>query len=350
MRFNRKLSPAAWMLINSGSIVLVLTVLYLLTAWVTHSEFHILPLVITDIGVFILSFFIYRFILERFIYNRIRLIYKTIHTMKAPKGSRIGLDMNRDIISEMKEEVAAWQKEHKNELEEMKKLEGYRREFIGNVTHELKTPLFNIQGYILTLIDGAMSDPMINKEYLLRTEKNIERMIAVVEDLEVISRLETGELELDLMAVDIVALAKDVIDLLEPKSKKKGIQVFFREEYLKPIYIKADKERIRQVLINLIDNSIKYGKENGKTKVSFFDMDENILVEITDDGIGIEAKDLPRLFERFFRVDKSRSREQGGSGLGLAIVKHILEAHDQTINVRSTPGVGTTFAFTLKKE
>ena len=349
MKSDRKLSPVAWMLINSASIVVVLSGLYLVTAWLTHSEFHFLPLIITDIGVFFISFFIYRFILERFIYNRIRLIYKTIHTLKAPKGSRIELDLNKDIISEMREEVAAWEKEHRSELEELKKLENYRREFIGNVSHELKTPLFNIQGYILTLIDGAMNDPVINKEYLLRTEKNIERMIAVVEDLEVISRLETGEFELDTSVIDIVALAKEVMDLLETKSKKKGIRLFFREEYSKPVFVKADKERIRQVLINLIDNSIKYGNENGKTKVSFFDMDENILVEITDDGIGIEPKDLPRIFERFFRVDKSRSRDQGGSGLGLAIVKHILEAHQQTIHVRSTPGVGTTFAFTLKK-
>jgi two-component system, OmpR family, phosphate regulon sensor histidine kinase PhoR len=349
MRSDRKLSPVAWMLINSASIVVVLSALYLLTAWLTHSEFHFLPLIITDIGVFFISFFIYRLILERFIYNRIRLIYKTIHTMKAPKGSRIELDLKKDIITEMNEEVAEWAKEHTSELEELKKLENYRREFIGNVSHELKTPLFNIQGYILTLIGGAMNDPVINKEYLLRTEKNIERMISVVEDLEVISRLETGEFEIDISVIDIVVLAKEVIDLLDTKSKKKGIRVFFREEYSKPIYVKADKERIRQVLINLVDNSIKYGKEKGKTKMSFFDMDENILVEVSDDGIGIESKDLPRIFERFYRVDKSRSREQGGSGLGLAIVKHILEAHQQTINVRSSPGVGTTFAFTLKK-
>ena len=349
MKFKKNISPATWILISSASIVLVLSALYLVTAWLTQSEFHILPLIIADIGVFFISFFIYRFVLERFIYNRIRLIYKTIHTMKSPRGPRTGLNMNKDIISEMKDEVAEWEKKHRSELEEMKELENYRREFLGNVSHELKTPLFNIQGYILTLIEGAMKDPVINKEYLLRTEKNIERMIAVVEDLEVISRLETGELELDMTHVDIAALSRDVIELLEIKSKKKGIHVFFREDYARPVYVMADKERIRQVLINLIDNSIKYGIVNGKTKVSFFDMDENILVEITDNGIGIEPKDLPRIFERFFRVDKSRSREQGGSGLGLAIVKHILEAHDQTIHVRSTPKVGTTFAFTLKK-
>ena len=336
------------MLINSASIVLLLSFLYSLSALILHNEIQVLPLLITDVGVFLLSFFIYRYILEKFIYHRIRLIYKTIHTMKSMKGAKPGIDLTEDIIGKMNIEVEAWAKDRKTEIDELKKLEAYRREFIGNVSHELKTPLFNIQGYVLTLIDGAMNDTVINKEYLLRSEKNIERMISIVEDLEAISRLESGELILDFTNCDIVSLSKDVVDLLEIKAKKKGIQLFFREPYPSPIMVRIDKERIRQVLINLIDNSIKYGTENGKTKISFFDMDENILVEISDDGIGIEAKDIPRLFERFFRIDKSRSREQGGSGLGLAIVKHILEAHQQTINVRSKPGVGTTFAFTLK--
>jgi two-component system, OmpR family, phosphate regulon sensor histidine kinase PhoR len=349
MKFKRNYTPNSWMLINSAFIVILLTFLYTISALIFHNEIQILPLLITDAGVFLLSFIIYRYILEKFIYSRIRLIYKTIHTMKSMKGVKNGIDLDKDIISDMNAEVEEWARDRKNEIEELKKLEVYRREFIGNVSHELKTPLFNIQGYILTLIDGALNDPLINREYLIRTEKNIERMISIVEDLEVISRLESGELVLDITNTDIVSLAREVMDLLEIKAKKKGIQLFLREQYWNPILVHADKERIRQVLINLIDNSIKYGNENGKTKVSFFDMDEYILAEITDDGIGIEMKDLPRLFERFFRVDKSRSREQGGSGLGLAIVKHIIEAHDQTINVRSTQGVGTTFAFTLKK-
>ncbi len=259
------------------------------------------------------------------------------------------LSLNSDIISKVNEEVTEWAKDRREEIEELKKLEAYRREFLGNVSHELKTPLFNIQGYILTLLDGGLDDPSINKEYLERTGKNIERMISIVEDLEVISRFETGELKLDIINFDVVSLASDVIELLEVKAKKKNIRMSVARELEKPLFVKADKERIRQVLINLLDNSIKYGTENGKTKVSFFDMDENILIEVTDNGIGVDSKDISRLFERFFRVDKSRSREQGGSGLGLAIVKHIIEAHKQTINVRSTIGVGTTFAFTLQK-
>ena len=350
MKFKKNLSPNTWILINSASIVIVLTVLYSLSALILHNKIQIFPLLIADTGVFLLSFFIYRYILENFIYNRIKLIYKTIHTLKSPKGKNgLDLDLKKDIIGDVNYEVMTWAQDRKNEIEELKKLEIYRREFIGNVSHELKTPLFNIQGYILTLLDGALKDPVINREYLLRSEKNIERMISIVQDLEVISRLESGEIKLDVAHINIVDLTKEVFDLLEIRAKRKEIYLKFREEYSKPIYIEADKERIRQVLINLIDNSIKYGKEKGRTKISFYDMDENLLIEISDDGIGMEPKDLPRVFERFFRVDKSRSREQGGSGLGLAIVKHIVEAHHQTINVRSQPGVGTTFSFTLKK-
>jgi two-component system phosphate regulon sensor histidine kinase PhoR len=259
------------------------------------------------------------------------------------------LTLDKDIISKVNEEVTEWAQDRRQEIEELKKLEAYRREFIGNVSHELKTPLFNIQGYILTLLDGGLDDPTINKEYLERSSKNIERMISIVEDLEVISRFETGEMKLDMINFDIVELSTDVIELLEVKAKKKNIRLNLAREYEKPLFVNADKERIRQVLINLVDNSIKYGTDGGKTKVGFFDMDENILIEVTDNGLGVDSKDIPRLFERFFRVDKSRSREQGGSGLGLAIVKHIIEAHHQTINVRSTIGVGTTFAFTLQK-
>jgi two-component system phosphate regulon sensor histidine kinase PhoR len=350
MKPDRNISPNTWMLINSVAIVIVLSFLYVGSALVMQESILWIPLLIADAGVFLLSYFIYRYILEKFIYDKIKLIYKTIHTLKSKISIKeMDLSLNSDIISKVNEEVTEWAKDRREEIEELKKLEAYRREFLGNVSHELKTPLFNIQGYILTLLDGGLDDPSINKEYLERTGKNIERMISIVEDLEVISRFETGELKLDIINFDIVSLASDVIELLEVKAKKKNIRMSVARELEKPLFVRADKERIRQVLINLLDNSIKYGTENGKTKVSFFDMDENILIEVTDNGIGVDSKDISRLFERFFRVDKSRSREQGGSGLGLAIVKHIIEAHQQTINVRSTIGVGTTFAFTLQK-
>ena len=351
MKPDQNISPNAWMLINSTAIVLVLSLLYIGTALVMQERILWIPLFITDSGVFLLSYFIYRYILEKFIYDKIKLIYKTIHTLKSKISFKkeMDLSLNQDIISKVNQEVTEWAQDRRQEIEELKKLEAYRREFLGNVSHELKTPLFNIQGYILTLLDGGLNDPLINNEYLERSGKNIERMISIVEDLEVISRFETGELKLDIINFDIVALAADVIELLEVKAKKKNIRISITRELDRPLMVKADKERIRQVLINLLDNSIKYGTENGKTRVSFFDMDENLLIEVTDNGIGVDSKDISRLFERFFRVDKSRSREQGGSGLGLAIVKHIIEAHQQTINVRSTIGVGTTFAFTLQK-
>lgn len=311
------------------------------------------PALLLVIGINSLSlgvaFFLFRFTLEKFIYEKIKIIYKTIRNLKLPKDADRTAIMGSSL-DKVNQEVIEWGETKKKEIEELKKMAGYRREFLGNVSHELKTPIFNIQGYVLTLLDGGLEDPSINKEYLFRTEKSINRMIAIVEDLETISHLESSELQLKESRFDITLLTREVIEFLEIKSKKLNTSFIFGGNYDKPIFVKADKERIRQVLINLIDNSIKYGNpENGKTKISFFDMDENTLIEVTDDGNGIEASDIPRVFERFYRTDKGRSREQGGSGLGLAIVKHIIEAHNQTINVRSTMGVGTTFAFTLKK-
>ena len=255
---------------------------------------------------------------------------------------------NGNEIENLDLEILAWADDRKNEIERLKKLEVYRKEFLGNVSHELKTPVFNIQGYVLTLLDGGLEDPSINRNYLTRAEKSVDRMITIIDDLEAISQLETGELQLEPERFDIGTLAKDVVDAQEMKSTAKGIMLTLPEE-VKSFYVLADRFRIRQVIVNLIVNSIKYGKEYGETQIRFYDIGENISVEIADNGIGIPAEHLPRLFERFYRVDKSRSREQGGTGLGLAIVKHIIEAHNQTIKVSSTEGAGTTFSFTLKK-
>ncbi|PKP50749.1 MAG: two-component sensor histidine kinase [Bacteroidetes bacterium HGW-Bacteroidetes-11] len=300
-------------------------------------------------AMFLLTYYLFRYTLEKFIYEKIRIIYKTIRNKKSVRGSEQP-EIKGKTIENVYEEVVDWGNKKSMEIEELKEMAKYRREFLGNVSHELKTPIFNIQGYVLTLLDGGLDDPSINKEYLMRTEKSINRMIAIVEDLETISSLESSELKLNLKKTDILALTREVVEFLEIKARKRSNNITFGDNYDKPVYVMADKERIRQVLINLIDNSIKYGnQENGKTQISFFDMDENILVEVTDNGNGIDQADLKRIFERFYRTDKGRSREQGGSGLGLAIVKHIIEAHEQAINVRSTSGVGTTFAFTLRK-
>jgi len=299
----------------------------------------------------IIQYLILRYALERFIYDRIKLVYKAIHKQKLNKDDKKGqiTNIHGDIIGKVNEEVENWANDRKEEIDELKKMEVYRREFLGNVSHELKTPLFNMQGFILTLMDGGIHDPKVNVDFLEKSQKNIERMITIVEDLEVISRLETGEATPMLSNFSITALARDVMEFLEPKATERNIKLLFAAEYNDNMMVRADKEKIRTVLTNLMLNSIKYGKDGGRTKVSFYDMDENYLIEISDNGVGIEENHISRLFERFYRVDKHRSRAEGGSGLGLAIVKHIIEAHDQTINVRSAPGIGSTFSFTLKK-
>lgn len=298
---------------------------------------------------FAISFFLIKTYVKNYIYRKIRVIYKTIHQFKKSSLEKNRPALGRDAIESVNQEVARWQKDTHQQIEDLKLRAQYRREFIGNVSHELKTPVFNIQGYILTLLDGAVDDPAINRRYLERTETSINRLISIIDDLEDISQLESGALSLKEDKFNVVDLAREVLEQSEMKAGKRDIKLFLRKKYDKAINVKADRNRIRQVFGNLIENSIKYGKDGGSTKISFFDMHDHILCEVTDDGPGISEESLPRVFERFFRTDKARSREQGGSGLGLAIVKHIIEAHEQTINVRSKVNVGTTFAFTLKK-
>lgn len=234
-------------------------------------------------------------------------------------------------------------------IAEMQKTDNYRREFLSNVSHELKTPLFTVQGYVLTLIDGGIDDPMVNSYYLKRAAKNIERLISIVEDLESISRLESGELVLERRIFDLRELIRDTIESIELVASEKKINVILEDALSEQVYVNADKDMIRQVLVNLLVNSIKYGHENGSTVVGMSEDRGRVVVEIKDNGIGIEEKHLPRLFERFYRVDKGRSRDEGGTGLGLSIVKHIVEAHDESVLVESAPGEGTTFRFTLAK-
>jgi two-component system phosphate regulon sensor histidine kinase PhoR len=300
--------------------------------------------------VFSASYFLFRYSIEVFIYRKIKLVYKNIHSLKVRKlDPRIG-DINMlDPINEMEKEVRDWAEDKSSEIEQLRTMEKYRKEFLGNVSHELKTPIFNIQGYINTLIDGAWEDQEVLIHFLKKAAKSTDRIASLVEDLEAISQLESGFLTMEVEIFDVNDLIRDIFDSLDFRAAEKNITLDFKEGCDIPFIVEADKDRIRQVVINLIVNSIKYGKEDGHTLIGLYDMDENILVEVTDNGIGIEEDHLPRLFERFYRVDKSRSRDEGGTGLGLSIVKHIIEAHDQTINVRSTKGVGTTFAFTLKK-
>lgn len=348
----RNITPRQLAFYVSLVIALVTAVGLLLVLQFTSGTMRYLAPVFLVLLTGLAGFLAVRYALERFIYRKIKLIYKTIHQLKVPTQNeelRRRIRESSDVITDVDDDVLEWAQRRRDEIDELKKMEEYRRDFIGNLSHELKTPIFNIQGYITTLVDGGKDDPEILEKYLLNTEKNVERMISLVEDLDTIHKLESGRIQMDFEKFDVVALSREVADMLEMKAHQRRVSLIYKEDYRNPIWVYADKNSIKQVFTNLIVNSIVYGNEGGHTKLSFYDMDENILVEVADDGPGIDEKHLPRLFERFYRVDKSRSRHQGGTGLGLSIVKHIMEAHHQTINVRSTLGRGSTFSFTLRK-
>ncbi|WP_443937324.1 sensor histidine kinase [Pedobacter sp. MW01-1-1] len=300
---------------------------------------------------FMCSFLVFYYLLEKYIYTKIKLIYKLIHNLKLGKDLKdaLGEYVSSDPINDVEQEVKEWAGAKKKEIDMLKKQEQFRREFLSNVSHEFKTPLFAIQGYIETLQDCLVDDPDQAVLFLKKAEKNVERLSYLIGDLDAISKLETGEAPINYQKFDFVLLAKEVMENLEDRAQAKNIKLFFKDKYNTATMVLADREKIGQVLINLIENSIKYGLENGETAIKIFELHDQFLIEVTDNGIGIEEKHLLRLFERFYRIDTHRAREVGGTGLGLAIVKHILEAQQQTISVRSTPGIGTTFAFTLQK-
>jgi two-component system phosphate regulon sensor histidine kinase PhoR len=343
-------NPLKLALFLSATLSLLSGIVYSLAALAAASRLHWFALLIAAAILFIIQYLLIRYFLLVFIYEKIKLVYKTIQNLKLTKEEkREGfLFPKGSVIETVNEDVARWASAHRREMDELRKLEEYRRDFLANVSHELKTPLFNIQGFTLTLLEGGLGDNRINVDYLRKVQKNTDRMITIVTDLEVISRLESGEAKPDIVRFDLVALVRDVFDFLDHNARASEIKLVLANENYPPHYVNADREQIRQVLVNLVDNSIKYGRAQGRTKVSLYDMGENLLVEVSDNGIGIEDEHLPHLFERFYRVDRHRSRSGGGSGLGLAIVKHIMEAHQQTINVRSAPNVGSTFSFTLE--
>ncbi|WP_396212848.1 sensor histidine kinase [Flavobacterium sp.] len=298
------------------------------------------------VSIAIFSFFVLQYRVEHFIYRRVKKIYDDVSLLDSTtlRSQSITTDM-----ATLTKEVKKFATDKKLEIENLKVREEYRREFMGNVSHELKTPLFTVQGYISTLVDGV-KDKEQRKKYLQRAEKGVERLIYIVEDLDMISKLEMGDLNLDFSEFNIVELIQNVFDLLEMQADKKSIILMFDRKYNKSINVFGDQEKIQQVLTNLIVNSIKYGKENGTTEVTIEDLVKNkIIVRVRDNGEGIEQHHISRLFERFFRVDKSGSRSEGGSGLGLSIVKHIIEGHKEKIYVESEFGKGSEFSFTLEK-
>ncbi len=302
------------------------------------------------VGIFVALALFSLYIIKSYVAYKLKPIYsmvlsRDVHT------TEIVDEMKDKHVEKISEELTAWADDNDKEIARLKQTEVFRKQYLGNVAHELKTPIFNIQGYISTLLDGGLEDELINRKYLERAEKSIDRLINIVNDLDTISKLENDMNRLKSDRFDIAALAKEIADQLEMEAAKRKIRISVKgaDSLPSPFWVTADKHYVGQVLVNLIINSIHYGKEGGSTRIKFRDMMDKILIEVEDTGVGIGKEDIPRVFERFYRVDKGRSREQGGTGLGLAIVKHIVEAHGERITVRSELGVGTTFAFPLKK-
>jgi two-component system phosphate regulon sensor histidine kinase PhoR len=339
------------LLTGSGVSVVMATVLTAtvrLLFFVTGFSFEWIYYLLFFTIVFVVSVVTSKYLHARYVRESLQDIY---HQIQELRGTKVVRPAPSDSVPALYAEISRilndWNKESRSEIDQMKQVETYRRDFLSNVSHELKTPIFSVQGFVHTLIDGGIDDPDINMHYLSKASKGIDRLIHIVEDLESISRLEAGELILDKRTFDILELVSDVFDSLALQAREKLVSFQSSSSTGERLYVYADKDLIRQVLVNLIVNSVKYGVKGGATIVSVSPVGEKVVVEVSDNGIGIEKRHLPRLFERFYRVDKSRSREQGGTGLGLAIVKHILEAHNESISVDSEPGKGTIFVFSL---
>lgn len=339
-------SPAQIILITSfgvSAISIVVGLLFLFKILPLNFVGIVLAAIIIGTSAYVLNYIS----VKLFLYNRIKVIYRAIRRRKSETDQKMDIDMSKDLLAEVTRETESFVADRNLEITQLRQQEQFRREFLGNLAHELKTPVFSVQGYIMTLLEGGLEDANVNIKFLERAAKSVDRITTLLEDLDQITQMEVDKIQLHEVRFDIVKLVNDVFELLDSVAKEKNIRVKL-DKYYEPIFVIADKSKIEQVLINLIKNSIAYGNENGKTEVRFSALDSSVLVEVTDNGPGIEPQELPRLFERFYRIEKSRNRNEGGAGLGLAIVRTILEAHNQTINVRSSVGVGTTFSFTLK--
>ena len=331
---------------SSLAITILLTAVFLGFQW-DAGNFDWIHLLLFVLLCFVICFGIIQIRVERFIYRRIKKIYDDVSLLESTSFS------SKPVTTDMRtlvQEIEKFAEGKKIEIDTLKIREEYRKDFLGNVSHELKTPLFTVQGYILTLLDGAMKDKKLRKKYLQRASKGVERLIYIVKDLDLITKLEAGELKLEREDFDIIELIQNTFDLLEMKAARKEISLTFDMEYPNPIYVNGDRDKIQQVISNLLVNSIKYGLPKGTTEVSVENLIKNkVIVRVTDNGGGIPKQHIPRLFERFYRVDQSGSRAEGGSGLGLSIVKHIVEAHGEKIYVESEVDVGSEFSFTLEK-
>lgn len=345
-----KRTPKGVALISSALITGLLAVNYFLLVYFLDKEFEWLWLLLFVALCGTITYFIVFYFIEKFLYSKVKIIYKTIHSLKTTTGDiKPSIRMSTDVLGLVNQQVADWAEEKIREVKELKATDNFRKEFIGNLAHELKTPIFNIQGYVDTLLESELEDPDLTRKFLQKAASNCDRISDLIADLDQISRIESEGLILQKTKFDIVDLARRMMDSLDRQAREKNITLRLKNPNEKPIWVEADEKKIQQVFTNLLVNSINYGKEGGETRIRFYDMDDNILIEVADNGLGIAKEHLSRIFERFYRVDKSRSRNEGGSGLGLAICKHIIEAHKQTISVRSSESVGSTFAFTLKK-
>jgi two-component system phosphate regulon sensor histidine kinase PhoR len=333
--------------LNSSSLITLILTLLMSVFLLYKGEFVLLDLCLFTLLCFVVVFYVVQLRVETFIYKRVKKIYDDLKLLESSSFSKSQITTDMATLTQ---EIDKYAKNKKMEIETLKVREQYRKEFIGNVSHELKTPLFTVQGYISTLIEGAFKDEKLLQKYLDRADKGVERLTYILNDLDMITKLETGDLILTKETFDIVKLINHVFDQLEIKASKKDITLMFDREYTESIMVKGDKQRLQQVVSNLIVNSIKYGNTQGTTEISIENLIKNkVIIRVTDNGEGIEQEHLPRLFERFYRVDKSGSRKEGGSGLGLAIVKHIIEAHSEQIYIESQLGVGSEFSFTLEK-
>jgi two-component system phosphate regulon sensor histidine kinase PhoR len=314
---------------------------------INQATSHIIWILVSFL-VSLLTYFIFGYFFKNFILNRLNLIVKNVYSTSKEKSLNQLNNSADDLLEDMELEIQNWENEKSREIDKLKEQEAFRREFLGNLSHELKTPIFSIQGYILTLLEGGLEDQEVNKLFLERASKATDRMVSIIADLDQITKIEADSFKLEIRPFDIVELIKDVFESFDLKAKEKNIELLFEKDY-NSVLVDADKNKIAQVLTNLIGNSIFYGNQNGKTLISISGVDDLILVSVEDNGLGIEDVHLNRLFERFYRVEKSRNRNEGGSGLGLAIVKHLLEAHGQSITVKSKVGKGSTFSFGLNK-
>lgn len=306
-----------------------------------------IQVLLSSLGCMVAVYIVTRVVVSRYVVYRIKPIYQIMLERNIKSKELVAKSAKNDLVNSIESELSLWAERQSEEISRLKHMENYRKEFLGNVTHELKTPLFTIQGYLLTLLDDELEDKEMAMKFLKNADNSLERLINIVKDLEDISRLEMDVMRLNRVKFDIVKLTCDVMDRMSTEAGAREIKLICNQD--KEINVYADYDRIEQVMINLISNSIKYGKRGGRTDVKFIDGFNKIVIEVTDNGVGIASEDIPRIFERFFRADKSRSRETGGTGLGLAIVKHIIEAHSEKINVRSTKGHTTTFSFALNK-